>query len=179
MCYKAHWQVGQWALCFFYPLFIIPYFIHCIHVVLVGSNCTNSVASQQKCSILHSQLVHASCSWYPSKYFMGRKFAEPHKINGVYIVRYSCLHVQCTCYVHLNRCVCSVITNSTDFLSCSFVFKLADFGTARELAPGETFFSLHGTEEYLYPGMYERALVNPQKKKNFQAKVSKEEGFLW
>ena len=54
---------------------------------------------------------------------------------------------------------------------CSYVFKLADFGTARELAPGETFFSLHGTEEYLYPGMYERALVNPQKKKDFSAKV--------
>ena len=52
------------------------------------------------------------------------------------------------------------------------MFKLADFGTARELAPGETFFSLHGTEEYLYPGMYERALVNPQKKKDFSAKVS-------
>jgi len=53
----------------------------------------------------------------------------------------------------------------------TYVFKLADFGTARELAPGETFFSLHGTEEYLYPGMYERALVNPQKKKDFSAKV--------
>ena len=56
-------------------------------------------------------------------------------------------------------------------LVCRYVFKLADFGTARELAPGETFFSLHGTEEYLYPGMYERALVNPQKKKDFSAKV--------
>ena len=57
-------------------------------------------------------------------------------------------------------------------LSYSFVFKLADFGTARELGPNENFFSLHGTEEYLYPGMYERALINPQKKKDFSAKVN-------
>ncbi len=52
------------------------------------------------------------------------------------------------------------------------MFKLADFGTARELEPGEQFISLHGTEEYLYPGMYERALINPQKKEQFSAKVS-------
>lgn len=52
-----------------------------------------------------------------------------------------------------------------------YVFKLADFGTARELGEDETFFSLHGTEEYLYPAMYERALVNPSKKHEFCAKV--------
>ena len=43
--------IGKWAsgLSFFFdPLFIIPYCVHCIHVVLVGSNCTNSIASQQK-----------------------------------------------------------------------------------------------------------------------------------
>ena len=54
---------------------------------------------------------------------------------------------------------------------CSYVFKLADFGTARELRENETFISLHGTEEYLYPGMYERALVNPTKRHQFSAKV--------
>lgn len=31
----------------------------------------------------------------------------------------------------------------------SFIFKLADFGTARKLGPEEKFTSLHGTEEYL------------------------------
>ena len=51
------------------------------------------------------------------------------------------------------------------------MFKLADFGTARELRENETFISLHGTEEYLYPGMYERALVNPTKRHQFSAKV--------
>lgn len=53
----------------------------------------------------------------------------------------------------------------------SYVFKLADFGTARELRADETFISLHGTEEYLYPGMYERALVNPTKRHQFSAQV--------
>ena len=55
--------------------------------------------------------------------------------------------------------------------SLSYVFKLADFGTARELRADETFISLHGTEEYLYPGMYERALVNPRKSHQFSAQV--------
>ena len=53
----------------------------------------------------------------------------------------------------------------------SFVFKLADFGTARELGPDETFISLYGTEEYLFPGLYERALVNPGNRTKFSAKV--------
>lgn len=53
----------------------------------------------------------------------------------------------------------------------SYVFKLADFGTARELGPDETFISLYGTEEYLFPGLYERALVNPGNRTKFSAKV--------
>lgn len=57
------------------------------------------------------------------------------------------------------------------FAALSYVFKLADFGTARELRADETFISLHGTEEYLYPGMYERALVNPTKRHQFSAQV--------
>ena len=54
----------------------------------------------------------------------------------------------------------------------SYVFKLADFGTARELGPDETFISLYGTEEYLFPGLYERALVNPGNRTKFSAKVN-------
>ena len=61
---------------------------------------------------------------------------------------------------------------ATGICICSYVFKLAPFGAAQELAPGEAFFSLHGTEEYLYPGMYEIAFINPQRKKDFSAKVS-------
>ncbi|XP_019854889.1 PREDICTED: serine/threonine-protein kinase TBK1-like [Amphimedon queenslandica] len=53
----------------------------------------------------------------------------------------------------------------------SFVFKLADFGTARQLDPNEHFTSLHGTEEYLYPAMYERALINYRSKEEFLDKV--------
>ena len=53
----------------------------------------------------------------------------------------------------------------------SYVFKLIDFSTARELDPEETFISLYGTEEYLHPDMYERALVNPHCKHKFTAKV--------
>lgn len=34
------------------------------------------------------------------------------------------------------------------------VYKLADFGTARELPEGENFTSLHGTEPYLHPQLY-------------------------
>ena len=61
-----------------------------------------------------------------------------------------------------------IIFNST---TSSYVFKLADFTTSRELDPEETFTSLYGTEEYLHPDMYERALVNPHCKHKFTAKV--------
>ncbi|XP_023932417.1 serine/threonine-protein kinase TBK1-like [Lingula anatina] len=39
------------------------------------------------------------------------------------------------------------------------IYKLTDFGAARELEESEQFVSLYGTEEYLYPDMYERAVL--------------------
>uniref|UniRef100_UPI00398F48AA serine/threonine-protein kinase TBK1-like n=1 Tax=Pristiophorus japonicus TaxID=55135 RepID=UPI00398F48AA len=45
------------------------------------------------------------------------------------------------------------------------VYKLTDFGAARELEDDEKFMSLYGTEEYLHPDMYERAVLRkPQNK---------------
>uniref|UniRef100_A0AAR2IX83 Protein kinase domain-containing protein n=1 Tax=Pygocentrus nattereri TaxID=42514 RepID=A0AAR2IX83_PYGNA len=45
------------------------------------------------------------------------------------------------------------------------VYKLTDFGAARELEDDETFVSIYGTEEYLHPDMYERAVLRkPQQK---------------
>ncbi|XP_072026174.1 serine/threonine-protein kinase TBK1-like [Amphiura filiformis] len=38
-------------------------------------------------------------------------------------------------------------------------YKLADFGAARELQNDENFVSLYGTEEYLHPAMFGRALL--------------------
>ncbi|XP_060766475.1 inhibitor of nuclear factor kappa-B kinase subunit epsilon isoform X3 [Neoarius graeffei] len=47
---------------------------------------------------------------------------------------------------------------------CS-VYKLTDFGAARELEDDEKFVSIYGTEEYLHPDMYERAVLRkPQQK---------------
>ena len=95
-----------------------------------------------------------------------RRGGSPLYRENFYVVILLQLHTNCT-------------QTFQPLLVCRYVFKLADFGTARELAPGETFFSLHGTEEYLYPGMYERALVNPQKKKDFSAKVRAALGQNW
>nr|CAD7397524.1 unnamed protein product [Timema poppensis] len=39
------------------------------------------------------------------------------------------------------------------------IFKLTDFGAARELEEDQQFASLYGTEEYLHPDMYERAVL--------------------
>ncbi|XP_062584069.1 serine/threonine-protein kinase TBK1-like [Saccostrea cucullata] len=39
------------------------------------------------------------------------------------------------------------------------VYKLTDFGAARNLEEEETFTSIYGTEEYLDPNMYERAVL--------------------
>uniref|UniRef100_K7F6S3 Serine/threonine-protein kinase TBK1 n=1 Tax=Pelodiscus sinensis TaxID=13735 RepID=K7F6S3_PELSI len=45
------------------------------------------------------------------------------------------------------------------------VYKLTDFGAARELDDDEKFVSVYGTEEYLHPDMYERAVLRkPQQK---------------
>ena len=41
----------------------------------------------------------------------------------------------------------------------SSLYKLTDFGGARELEDNDVFMSLHGTEEYLHPNMYEKAFV--------------------
>ncbi|XP_029428294.1 inhibitor of nuclear factor kappa-B kinase subunit epsilon isoform X2 [Rhinatrema bivittatum] len=45
------------------------------------------------------------------------------------------------------------------------IYKLTDFGAARELDDDEKFVSVYGTEEYLHPDMYERAVLKkPQQK---------------
>lgn len=51
------------------------------------------------------------------------------------------------------------------------VFKIADFGAARVLRPGERFTSLYGTVEYLHPDIlsnfYEHTLAKRPSKKHF------------
>ncbi|XP_033123459.1 serine/threonine-protein kinase TBK1-like [Anneissia japonica] len=51
------------------------------------------------------------------------------------------------------------------------VYKLADFGAARQLANDENFVSLYGTEEYLHPDMYARALLRETPQNAFTSKV--------
>lgn len=50
-------------------------------------------------------------------------------------------------------------------------YKLTDFGAARELQEEEQFVSLYGTEEYLHPDMYERAVLRKPVGKSFGATV--------
>uniref|UniRef100_A0A2C9JUE3 Protein kinase domain-containing protein n=1 Tax=Biomphalaria glabrata TaxID=6526 RepID=A0A2C9JUE3_BIOGL len=47
------------------------------------------------------------------------------------------------------------------------VYKLTDFGAARELQQDEEFISLYGTDEYLHPDMYERAVLRRAKGQQF------------
>ncbi|KAI8488874.1 hypothetical protein Bbelb_333920 [Branchiostoma belcheri] len=51
------------------------------------------------------------------------------------------------------------------------IYKLTDFGAARELDDEEQFMSLYGTEEYLHPDMYERAVLRRPMGKSFKATV--------
>lgn len=51
------------------------------------------------------------------------------------------------------------------------VYKLTDFGAARELQEGQHFQSLYGTEEYLHPDMYERAVLRKPANKTFGATI--------
>ena len=51
------------------------------------------------------------------------------------------------------------------------IYKLTDFGAARELEEDQQFMSLYGTEEYLHPDMYERAVLHKPAAKSFRANV--------
>uniref|UniRef100_A0A0K2TCD3 Inhibitor of nuclear factor kappaB kinase subunit epsilonlike [Megachile rotundata] n=1 Tax=Lepeophtheirus salmonis TaxID=72036 RepID=A0A0K2TCD3_LEPSM len=53
----------------------------------------------------------------------------------------------------------------------NIVYKLTDFGAARELEDDQQFVSLYGTEEYLHPDMYERAVLRKTVGKTFGATV--------
>lgn len=53
----------------------------------------------------------------------------------------------------------------------SSVYKLTDFGAARDLSEEENFTSLYGTEEYLHPDMYERAVLRMSTGQQFDARV--------
>lgn len=53
----------------------------------------------------------------------------------------------------------------------STIYKLTDFGAARELQEGQQFISLYGTEEYLHPDMYARAVLRKPEEKHFGATV--------
>ncbi|XP_020631400.1 serine/threonine-protein kinase TBK1-like isoform X3 [Orbicella faveolata] len=53
----------------------------------------------------------------------------------------------------------------------SFVYKLTDFGAARELEAHEGFMSVYGTEEYLHPDLYERGVLRKHGNKAFGAMV--------
>ena len=53
----------------------------------------------------------------------------------------------------------------------TIVYKLTDFGAARELQDDQQFVSLYGTEEYLHPDMYERAVLRKPVGKTFGATV--------
>ncbi|OQR74270.1 serine/threonine-protein kinase TBK1-like [Tropilaelaps mercedesae] len=51
------------------------------------------------------------------------------------------------------------------------IYKLTDFGAARELEDDQQFMSLYGTEEYLHPHMYERAVLRKPGDKLFGSNV--------
>jgi len=52
------------------------------------------------------------------------------------------------------------------------VYKLSDFGAARQLQDADqSFISIYGTEEYLHPDVYERAIMKNFDKKKFTATV--------
>ena len=52
------------------------------------------------------------------------------------------------------------------------VYKLSDFGAAREVEmEDDQFTSICGTEEYLFPDVYERALINRNIQRSFRAEI--------
>ncbi|TNN29975.1 Serine/threonine-protein kinase TBK1 [Liparis tanakae] len=58
-----------------------------------------------------------------------------------------------------------------EYCPCGSLYTLTDFGAARELEDDEQFVSLYGTEEYLHPDMYERAVLRKDHQKKYGATV--------
>ena len=58
---------------------------------------------------------------------------------------------RCSCFIYLNGklVLISALIEFLQFFFISFVYKLTDFGAARELEAHEVFMSVYGTEEYL------------------------------
>ncbi|PIK33624.1 putative serine/threonine-protein kinase TBK1-like [Apostichopus japonicus] len=52
-----------------------------------------------------------------------------------------------------------------------FMYKLADFGAARELEEDQPYMSLYGTEEYLHPDLYQRAVLRQHTNQAFTART--------
>ncbi|XP_053378436.1 serine/threonine-protein kinase TBK1-like isoform X2 [Mercenaria mercenaria] len=53
----------------------------------------------------------------------------------------------------------------------SSVYILTDFGAARELGEEETFMSIYGTEEYIHPDMFQRAVLRQPGQSQFTSSV--------
>ncbi|XP_053378438.1 serine/threonine-protein kinase TBK1-like isoform X2 [Mercenaria mercenaria] len=51
------------------------------------------------------------------------------------------------------------------------VYILTDFGAARELGDEETFMSIYGTEEYIHPDMFQRAVLRQPGQSQFTSSV--------
>ncbi|XP_065674309.1 serine/threonine-protein kinase TBK1 isoform X2 [Hydra vulgaris] len=55
--------------------------------------------------------------------------------------------------------------------SGGYIYKITDFGAARELGEAEQFVSVYGTEEYLHPDIYEKAVMKWSSNKTFTSRV--------
>ncbi|XP_049825349.1 serine/threonine-protein kinase TBK1-like [Aethina tumida] len=53
----------------------------------------------------------------------------------------------------------------------SSIYKLTDFGASRVLEENEQFMSLCGTEEYLHPNVFERAILRKNQNQSFQSTI--------
>ncbi|XP_060601896.1 serine/threonine-protein kinase TBK1-like [Ruditapes philippinarum] len=51
------------------------------------------------------------------------------------------------------------------------VYILTDFGAAKELGEDETFMSIYGTEEYIHPDMFQRAVLRQPGQQHFTSSV--------
>ena len=56
---------------------------------------------------------------------------------------------RCSCFIYGKLVLISALIEFLQIFFISFVYKLTDFGAARELEAHEVFMSVYGTEEYL------------------------------
>ncbi|NXW27649.1 TBK1 kinase, partial [Phaetusa simplex] len=152
---------------------------------ILGQGATANVfrGRHKKTGDLYAVKVFNSISFLRPVDVQMREFEVLKKLNHKNIVKLFAIEEETTTrhkVLVMEFCPCGSLYTVLEEPSNAFglpesefliVLRDVDFGAARELEDDEQFVSLYGTEEYLHPDMYERAVLRKEHQKKYGATV--------